>query len=153
VSQRLIAVVAFAIISIVCSTSDLFADLKISPPIKPWHVTQITVDTPVCDSSTTYSYNVTWKPVFETWNPNRAPSPWTHYLVRTYNCAETSIIICGPLCTTRTSGCSIKQATSWMRISTFLNDDETSKGSFMEISGIPRPPLRLVGKTWQCAAQ
>ncbi|MCC6139197.1 MAG: hypothetical protein IT389_01115 [Nitrospira sp.] len=129
------------------------AAIKVSPPTKPWHVTQLAADTPICDSSTTFSYNVTWKPVFETWNPKRAPHVWKNYIVKTYNCAETSIIICDALCTTKASGCSIKQAVSWMRVSAFLTDDLTSTGSFMEISGILRPALALVGKTWQCVGK
>ena len=120
VKQGIILFAAAVIMSLVVPLSPLYADIKVSPPVKPWHVTQIATDAPRCDSPQTYSYNVTWKPVYETWNPLRA------------------------------SGCSIKQAASWMRISTILTDKEAPIGSFMEISGIPRPVLTLVGKARQC---
>lgn len=148
--QRSLVCSAVVIMSLVVSASPLYADIKVTPPVKPWHVTQIATDAPRCDSPTTYSYNVTWKPVYETWNQLRAPSVWTRYVVRTYNCAATSIPICDALCTARASGCSIKQATSWMRISTILTDKEAPIGSFMEISGILRPALTRVGKVMQC---
>ena len=148
--QGIIVFAAAVIMSLVVPLSPLYADIKVSPPVKPWHVTQIATDAPRCDSPQTYSYNVTWKPVYETWNPLRAPSVWTRYVVKTYNCAATSIPICDALCTVRASGCSIKQAASWMRISTILTDKEAPMGSFMEISGIPRPVLTLVGKARQC---
>ncbi|SPP63232.1 hypothetical protein [Nitrospira lenta] len=148
--EKVTTVAAVVIMIFALSSSDLFADLKVTAPIKPWHVTEIAADTPRCDSPTTYSYNVTWKPVYETWNKLRAPSVWKSYVVQTYNCAETSIIICDALCTTRATGCSIKQATSWMRIATVLNDERTAKGSFMQISGVLRPPLTVVDRKLQC---
>lgn len=148
--QKIIVFSAVVIMSAALSASPLYADIKVTPPVKPWHVTQIATDAPRCDSPTTYSYNVTWKPVYETWNKLRAPSVWTRYVVKTYNCAETSIPICDALCTARASGCSINQAASWMRISTILTDKEAPIGSYMQISSIPRPPLTVVGKAKQC---
>jgi len=123
---------------------------QVTVPTKPWHVTEITASLARCDSPTTFAYDVAWKPVFETWNPARVPSIWPHYVVKTYNCATTSLILCQNHCTVRASGCSIRQGSSWMRISTYLTDERTSTGSFMQIGGIARPALTYRDSKWQC---
>ncbi len=146
------AFAALVLIPLVFSASQLYA-VSVTAPTKAYHVNSTTADTATCDSVTTYSYNVTWKPVFETWNQNRAPSVWTHYFVATRNCAVTSVIICGAMCTVRASGCDINIAYSWMKVGTYLNDGHTLTGSPMSIGGIPRPTPTRVEQTLQCLNQ
>ncbi len=88
--------------------------------------------------------------MFETWNPSRAPSIWPHYAVKTYNCAATSVIYCHNHCVVRASQCSIRQPGSWMRITTYLTDDRTATGSWMQIGGILRPKLTWGEGGWKC---
>lgn len=142
--------IGFGVLPLALVASYLYAEITVTVPTKPWHVTEITASQARCDSPTTFAYDVAWNPVFETWNPARAPSLWPHYVVRTYNCAATSLIHCQNHCTVRASGCSIRQGFSWMRISTYLTDARTSTGSFMQIGGIARPPLTFVDRKWQC---
>jgi hypothetical protein len=131
-------------------SSGLSADIKVTKPTKPWHVTEITASKPVCDSPTTYSFFVSWKPVFITWNAKILPRIWDHYVVGTKSECDLSLIMCGDGCIVKASGCSIKYPLSLMRIQTYLDEDEKGKGSFMQIGGIPRPPLTFDGKAWQC---
>src|SRR5262245_17385625 len=146
--KRRILLIASAVVPLALAATYLCAEIVTTQPTKPWHVTEITASLARCDSPTTFSYDVSWKPVFETWNPARAPSLWPHYVVRTYNCAATSVILCQNHCTVRASACSIRQSGSWMRISTYLTDERTSTGSWMQIGGIARPPLTLKDGTW-----
>lgn len=148
-TRRVLPIVSAAV-PLVLVASYLHADVRVTAPIKPWHVTEITASLARCDSPTTFTYEVSWKPVFETWNPARAPSLWPHYVVKTYNCAATSVIHCQNHCIVRASGCSIRQSGSWMRIMTYLNDEKTSKGSWMQIGGIARPALTFLDGRWQC---
>ena len=140
--------------AILLLSTGLSADIKVTKPTKPWHVTEITASKPICDSPTTYSFSVSWKPVFITWNPKVLPRVWKHYVASTKSKCTLSVIMCGdPVCTMKASGCSIKVPLSLVRIQTYLDEDEKGKGSFMQIGGIPRPPLTLVGKSWQCSNQ
>ncbi len=148
--KRRTRIVILGALPLALTATCLYAEVKVTSPTKPWHVTEITASVPRCDSPKTFTYEVSWKPVFETWNPSRAPSMWPHYVVKTYNCAATSEIHCQNHCIVRASGCSIRQGGSWMRIMTYLNDARTAKGSWMQIGGIPRPQLTWVGRSWQC---
>jgi len=135
-------------------SAGLSADIKVTTPSKPWHVTEITASKTQCDSPTTYSFSVSWKPVFITWNPKILPRVWKHYIAGTKSKCTLSVIMCGDaVCTVKASECSIKYPLSLMRIQTYLDEDEKGRGSFMQIGGIPRPPLTFVGKSWQCISK
>jgi len=132
-------------------SAGLLAAAKVSPPTKPWHVTEVTADKPKCDSPLTYSFTVSWKPVFITWNPKILPRIWKRYFASNKSKCTLSVIMCGDaVCTVKASGCTIKTSAALVRIQTYLDEEEKGRGSFIQIDGIPRPPLTLVGKSWQC---
>ena len=143
------------------STTDLYAQLspappaniRVTPPTKPYHVTDITASGSTCDSPDTYSFLVSWKPVFKTWDlaPGQGPYIWKHYYAGTKSKCTMSVIMCGDsVCTVKASACTIKSPYSLVRISSFLDDLEKSGSSPMQIGGIPRPTLTWADKRWQC---
>src|SRR5690349_11845461 len=73
------------------------SSIRVTRPSKPWHVTDITASAARCDSPSSYTFQVSWKPVFNTWTrePGRAPSVWKHYLVGTKSKCSLSQIMCG----------------------------------------------------------
>jgi hypothetical protein len=129
------------------------SSIRVTPASKPWHVTEITASAARCDSPNSYTFQVSWKPVFNTWSrePGRGPSVWKHYIVGTKNKCSVSQIMCGDeVCTVVASGCSIRYPYSLMRIQTFLDESERGRGSFMQIGGIARPPVAFTGRTMEC---
>lgn len=147
--RRKTLIVILGVLPLAVTATYSYADITVTQPYKPWHVTEITASLARCDSPTTFAYEVSWKPVFYTWNPERTPFIWPHYKVKTYNCAATSVIYCQTHCVVRATQCSIRQPASWMRIQTYLNEELTSIGSWMQIGGILRPKLTWDGG-WKC---
>lgn len=77
---------------------------------KPWQVTELLADKPMCTSRGTYSYNATWKPII--WD-NR---PWPRYHVLAHNCV-TGPITCGAdRCGVQASGCRTGAPGAWVAV-------------------------------------
>lgn len=131
------------------------AKISVTRPTKPYHVTDITASGSTCDSPDTYSFLVSWKPVFKTWrlDPGAGPYIWKHYSAGTKSKCTMSVVMCGDaVCTVKASACTIKAGYSLVRIQTFLDDLEKSGSSPMQIGGIPRPTLTWADRRWQCLA-
>ncbi len=127
--------------------------ISVTVPSKPYHVTDITASGSTCDSPNTYSFFVSWKPVFKTWGlaPGAGPYIWKHYSAGTKSKCTMSAVMCGDaVCTVKASACTVKAAYSLVRIQTFLDDLEKSGSSPMQIGGIPRPTLTWEDRRWQC---
>ncbi len=130
------------------------AKISVTRPSKPYHVTEITASEATCDSPDTYSFFVSWKPVFKTWGlaPGAGPYIWKHYSAGTKSKCTMSVVMCGDaVCTVKASACTVKAAYSLVRIQTFFDDLEKSGSSPMQIGGIPRPTLTWADSRWQCS--
>jgi len=129
------------------------AKISVTPPKKPWHVTEITASGATCDSPNTYSFFASWKPVFKTWGlaPGQGPYIWKRYSAGTKSKCSMSVIMCGDtVCTVKASACTIRSPYSLVRISAYVDDEEKSSSSPMQIGGIPRPALTWADQRWQC---
>lgn len=136
------------LISLVFSASHLYADITVAYPRNPAtiHVTELAVDTPKCVSTkpySTWSYNVTWKPVFNTWTQGVAPYMWKHYEVRSNGCLA-SIVMCDAMCQVVVSGCSWKVGIEWTKVAVYSTEEEGQSFGMSVISGMLRPPMKKV---------
>jgi hypothetical protein len=121
--------------------------------LKSYHVTELTASGTTCDSTDSYSFMVSWKPVFRDWNlpPGAGPYIWKEYLASNQTGCAQSLIMCGDtVCTMQLSSCPISEAYGLVRVQTFLNDELTARGSWIQIGGIPRPPLIYEDRRWKC---
>lgn len=123
--------------------------------LKSYHVTELTASNTTCDSTDSYSFMVSWKPVFRDWNlpPGAGPYIWKHYLASNKSHCQQSIIMCGdPVCTMKLSSCPVTVAYGLVRIQTYFDETETGRSSWVQIGGIPRPTLTYDDdeRKWQC---
>jgi hypothetical protein len=121
--------------------------------LKSYHVTELTASNTTCDSTDSYSFMVSWKPVFRDWNlpPGAGPYIWKHYLASNQSGCQQSIIMCGdPACTMKLSNCPISEAYGLVRVQTYFDETLTGRGSWIQIGGIPRPMLTFTDRRWQC---
>lgn len=123
--------------------------------LRSYHVTELTASNSSCDSPDSYSFMVSWKPVFRDWNlpPGAGPYIWKHYLASNQSRCQQSLIMCGDtVCTMRLSSCPVTVAYGLVRVQTYLDETETSRGSWIQIGGIPRPTLTydLTTLKWKC---
>lgn len=144
------------LISLVFSASGVHAELKVTYPPNPEtpHVTELAIDTPKCDSTfplSTWSYEVTWKPVYVTWQPSVQPYIWTHYEVASKNSCVHSIVICDGYCKVRVFGCSYKVTVGVTKVAVYWTEEETGSGGMSIIGGMLRPPMKRVGTTVVCS--
>jgi hypothetical protein len=123
--------------------------------LKSYHITELTASDTTCDSTDSYSFMVSWKPVFRDWNlpPGAGPYIWKHYLASNLSHCQQSIIMCGdPACTMKFSNCPVTVAYGLVRIQTYFDETETGRGSWVQIGGIPRPTLTYDydDRRWKC---
>jgi hypothetical protein len=121
--------------------------------LKSYHVTELTASNTTCDSTDSYSFMVSWKPVFRDWNlpPGAGPYIWKEYLASNKSGCTQSLIMCGdPVCTMKLSSCPISVPYGLVRVQTYLDDPPAGTGSWVQISGIPRPTLVYEDRRWKC---
>jgi hypothetical protein len=121
--------------------------------LKSYHVTELTASGSTCDSTDSYTFMVSWKPVFRDWNlpPGAGPYIWKEYLASNQSGCAQSLIMCGdPVCTMKLSSCPISEPYGLVRVQTFLDETLTSRGSWIQIGGIPRPMLTYEDRRWKC---
>jgi len=121
--------------------------------LKSYHVTELTTSGSTCDSTDSYSFMVSWKPVFRDWNlaPGAAPYIWKEYRASNQSGCDQSLIMCGdPVCTMQLSNCPISEPYGLVRVQTYLDDELKSTGSWIQIGGIPRPMLTYEDRRWKC---
>lgn len=123
--------------------------------LKSHHVTELTASNATCDSDDSYSFMVSWKPVFRDWNlpPGAGPYIWKHYLASNQSGCAQSIIMCGdPVCTMKLSSCPVRVAYGLVRIQTYYDETETDRSSWVQIGGIARPTLTYDSddRRWKC---
>ena len=131
------------------------ANIKVFAPNKPHNVKEITASKSTCDSPSTYSFMVSWTPLFRTWGlpPGNAPYIWKHYAVSTKSKCALSIVHCGDTaCTIKASHCPPTSHYALVRIQTYFDETHTGRGGWSQISGIPRPAFQwhYNERSWEC---